>query len=148
MEGWYSTDTQTHPKEDCQHHRNNHYPLKMESLQVLLGRDKPRDLNLRMSRYAALGDLQGEVRKMVKACNGIIEYLQVAEVVQTIDELVQFTKNLSGGMSVCVCCLFVCLSAVCLSVWSVCCMLLLYTVGWLPLKVIIIMVRSRCGYFG
>ncbi len=40
---------------------------------------------------------QGEVRKMVKACNGIIEYLQVAEVVQTIDELVQFTKNLSGG---------------------------------------------------
>ena len=40
---------------------------------------------------------QGEVRKMVKACNGIIEYLAVAEVVQTIEELVQFTKNLSGG---------------------------------------------------
>ena len=40
---------------------------------------------------------QGEVRKMVKACNGIIEYLQVAEVVQTLDELVQFTKNLAGG---------------------------------------------------
>ena len=40
---------------------------------------------------------QAEVRKMVKACNGIIEYLQVAEVVQTLEELVQFTKNLSGG---------------------------------------------------
>ena len=40
---------------------------------------------------------QGEVRKIVKACNGIIEYLKVAEVVQSMDELVQFTKNLSGG---------------------------------------------------
>ena len=64
---------------------------------------------------------QGEVRKMVKECQGIIEYLQVAEVVQTIEELVQFTKNLSGGNVVRVClsdfwsdgcflfvCLFVC----------------------------------------
>ena len=34
---------------------------------------------------------------MVKSCEGIIEYLKVAEVVQTMEELVQFTKNLSGG---------------------------------------------------
>lgn len=41
---------------------------------------------------------QGEVRKIVTACRGIITYLQVAEVVQNLDELVQFTKNLSVGM--------------------------------------------------
>ena len=40
---------------------------------------------------------QGEVRKMVKACQGIIEYLQVAEVVKTMEELVMFTKNISPG---------------------------------------------------
>ena len=40
---------------------------------------------------------QGEVRKIVTACQGIIEYLQVSEVVQSMDEVLQFTKNLSGG---------------------------------------------------
>ena len=40
---------------------------------------------------------QGEVRKMVKSCEGIIEYLKVAEVVQTMEELVMFTQNLSPG---------------------------------------------------
>ena len=40
---------------------------------------------------------QSEVRKIVKSCEGIIEYLKVAEVVQTMEELVMFTQNLSPG---------------------------------------------------
>jgi len=40
---------------------------------------------------------QGEVRKIVKSCEGIIEYLKVAEVVQTMEELIMFTQNLSPG---------------------------------------------------
>ncbi len=43
---------------------------------------------------------QGEVRKIVKICKGITEYLKVAEVVQTMEELVMFTQNLSPGESV------------------------------------------------
>ncbi len=42
---------------------------------------------------------QSEVRKIVKACEGIIEYIKVSEVVQTMEELVTFTKNLSPGMT-------------------------------------------------
>ena len=45
---------------------------------------------------------QAEVRKIVKHCEGIIEYVKVAEVVQTMEELVTFTKNLSPGVCVCV----------------------------------------------
>ena len=46
---------------------------------------------------------QSEVRKIVKTCRQIIEYLKVAEVVQSMEELVTFTKNLSPGMQVLVC---------------------------------------------
>ena len=42
---------------------------------------------------------QSEVRKIVKSCEGIIEYIKVAEVVQSMDELVTFTRNLSPGMT-------------------------------------------------
>jgi vinculin len=42
---------------------------------------------------------QSEVRKIVRACEGIIEYIKVAEVVQSMEELVTFTKNLSPGMT-------------------------------------------------
>ena len=42
---------------------------------------------------------QGEVRKIVKNCEGIQEYIKVAEVVQAMEELVTFTKNLSPGQA-------------------------------------------------
>ena len=40
---------------------------------------------------------QSEVRKIVKHCEQITEYIKVSEVVQTMEELVTFTKNLSPG---------------------------------------------------
>ena len=40
---------------------------------------------------------QSEVRKIVKHCEQITEYVKVSEVVQTMEELVTFTKNLSPG---------------------------------------------------
>lgn len=40
---------------------------------------------------------QSEVRKIVKTCRQIIDYLPVAEVVQTMEELTTFTKNLASG---------------------------------------------------
>ena len=40
---------------------------------------------------------QSEVRKIVKHCEQIMEYMKVSEVVQTMEELVTFTKNLSPG---------------------------------------------------
>lgn len=41
---------------------------------------------------------QSEVRKIVKHCEQIMEYMKVSEVVQTMEELVTFTKNLSPGL--------------------------------------------------
>ena len=40
---------------------------------------------------------ESEVRKIVKSCRGVQEYLRVAEVVQTMEDLVTFTKNLTPG---------------------------------------------------
>ena len=40
---------------------------------------------------------QSEVRKIVKHCEQIAEYVKVSEVVQSMEELVTFTKNLSPG---------------------------------------------------
>ena len=40
---------------------------------------------------------QSEVRKIVKQCENIIEYMKTAEVVQGMEELVMFTRNLSPG---------------------------------------------------
>jgi vinculin len=42
---------------------------------------------------------QAEVRKIVRVCEGIIDYIKVAEVVESMEELVTFTKNLSPGMT-------------------------------------------------
>lgn len=42
---------------------------------------------------------QSEVRKIVKHCEQIMEYVKVSEVVQMMEELVTFTKNLSPGES-------------------------------------------------
>lgn len=41
---------------------------------------------------------QSEVRKIVKHCEQIMEYVKVSEVVQMMEELVTFTKNLSPGL--------------------------------------------------
>ena len=41
---------------------------------------------------------QSEVRKIVKHCEQIMEYMKVSEVVQMMEELVTFTKNLSPGL--------------------------------------------------
>ncbi|KAL5479938.1 hypothetical protein EMCRGX_G023541 [Ephydatia muelleri] len=49
--------------------------------------------------YLLLTFDQGEVRKIVKSCTGVAEYIKVAEVVQTMDDLVTFTKNLSPGIT-------------------------------------------------
>lgn len=40
---------------------------------------------------------ESEVRKIVKSCRGVQEYLKVAEVVQSMEDLVTFTKNLTPG---------------------------------------------------
>ena len=63
----------------------------------------------------------------MKHCEGIIEYVKVAEVVQTMEELVTFTKNLSPGVCVCVCvwggmCMCVCVCVcVCMCVCACAC---------------------------
>ena len=40
---------------------------------------------------------ESEVRKIVKSCRAVQEYLKVAEVVQSMEDLVTFTKNLTPG---------------------------------------------------
>ncbi|XP_061766272.1 LOW QUALITY PROTEIN: vinculin-like [Nerophis ophidion] len=42
---------------------------------------------------------EAEVRKIVRVCKGILEYLTVAEVVETMEDLVTYTKNLGPGMT-------------------------------------------------
>lgn len=38
-----------------------------------------------------------QVRKIIRVCKGILEYLTVAEVVETMEDLVTYTKNLGPG---------------------------------------------------
>lgn len=40
-----------------------------------------------------------QVRKIIRVCKGILEYLTVAEVVETMEDLVTYTKNLGPGES-------------------------------------------------
>uniref|UniRef100_K7FE14 Vinculin n=1 Tax=Pelodiscus sinensis TaxID=13735 RepID=K7FE14_PELSI len=40
---------------------------------------------------------EAEVRKIIRVCKGILEYLTVAEVVETMEDLVTYTKNLGPG---------------------------------------------------
>ena len=42
---------------------------------------------------------EAEVRKIVAVCRGVIKYLQVAEVVERMDDLVTFVKNLTPGIT-------------------------------------------------
>lgn len=38
-----------------------------------------------------------KVRKIIRVCKGILEYLTVAEVVETMEDLITYTKNLGPG---------------------------------------------------
>uniref|UniRef100_A0A672KS43 Vinculin n=1 Tax=Sinocyclocheilus grahami TaxID=75366 RepID=A0A672KS43_SINGR len=40
---------------------------------------------------------EAEVRKIIRVCKGILEYLTVAEVVETMEDLITYTKNLGPG---------------------------------------------------
>ncbi|KAG8537327.1 hypothetical protein GDO81_024707, partial [Engystomops pustulosus] len=40
-----------------------------------------------------------QVRKIIRVCKGILEYLTVAEVVESMEDLVTYTKNLGPGMT-------------------------------------------------
>ncbi|XP_030848748.1 vinculin isoform X4 [Strongylocentrotus purpuratus] len=42
---------------------------------------------------------QSEVRKIVRVAKGVLEYLAVSEVVESMEDLVTFVKNLSPGMA-------------------------------------------------
>ncbi|KAH0624348.1 hypothetical protein JD844_031735 [Phrynosoma platyrhinos] len=43
---------------------------------------------------------EAEVRKIIRVCKGILEYLTVAEVVETMEDLVTYTKNLGPAMKI------------------------------------------------
>ena len=42
---------------------------------------------------------QSEVRKIIKNCNGVREYIKVAEHVETLEEQATFAKNLTPGLT-------------------------------------------------
>lgn len=42
---------------------------------------------------------EAEVRKILKVCKGVLEYLAVSEVVESMEELVTFVKNLTPGIT-------------------------------------------------
>uniref|UniRef100_A0A8C4Z462 Vinculin n=1 Tax=Gadus morhua TaxID=8049 RepID=A0A8C4Z462_GADMO len=42
---------------------------------------------------------EAEVRRIIRVCRGILEYLAVAEVVETMEDLITYTKNLGPGMT-------------------------------------------------
>ncbi|XP_061646974.1 vinculin-like isoform X4 [Phyllopteryx taeniolatus] len=42
---------------------------------------------------------EAEVRKIIRVCKGIMEYLTVSAVVETMEDLVTYTKNLGPGMT-------------------------------------------------
>lgn len=44
-----------------------------------------------------------QVRKIIRVCKGILEYLTVAEVVETMEDLITYTKNLGPGQSKLLC---------------------------------------------
>uniref|UniRef100_A0A8C3BBG1 Vinculin n=1 Tax=Cairina moschata TaxID=8855 RepID=A0A8C3BBG1_CAIMO len=50
---------------------------------------------------------EAEVRKIIRVCKGILEYLTVAEVVETMEDLVTYTKNLGPGLICCTMKIFV-----------------------------------------
>uniref|UniRef100_A0A8C5A430 Vinculin n=1 Tax=Gadus morhua TaxID=8049 RepID=A0A8C5A430_GADMO len=42
---------------------------------------------------------EAEVRRIIRVCRGILEYLAVAEVVETMEDLITYTKNLGPGQT-------------------------------------------------
>uniref|UniRef100_A0A8C8FP90 Vinculin n=1 Tax=Oncorhynchus tshawytscha TaxID=74940 RepID=A0A8C8FP90_ONCTS len=42
---------------------------------------------------------EAEVRKIIRVCKGILEYLTVAEVVESMEDLITYTKNLGPGQT-------------------------------------------------
>uniref|UniRef100_A0AAX7TG68 Vinculin n=1 Tax=Astatotilapia calliptera TaxID=8154 RepID=A0AAX7TG68_ASTCA len=42
---------------------------------------------------------EAEVRRIIRVCRGILEYLAVAEVVESMEDLITYTKNLGPGMT-------------------------------------------------
>uniref|UniRef100_A0A8C7IJS8 Vinculin n=1 Tax=Oncorhynchus kisutch TaxID=8019 RepID=A0A8C7IJS8_ONCKI len=44
---------------------------------------------------------EAEVRKIIRVCKGILEYLTVAEIVETMEDLITYTKNLGPGNLTC-----------------------------------------------
>lgn len=42
---------------------------------------------------------ESEVRKIVYECKKVLDYLSVAEVIETVDDLIQFVKDLSPCLS-------------------------------------------------
>lgn len=42
---------------------------------------------------------ESEVRKLIRECNKVLDYLAVAEVIDTMEELVQFLRDLSPCLS-------------------------------------------------
>lgn len=47
--------------------------------------------------YVFIQTMLSQVRKIIRVCKGILEYLTVAEVVETMEDLVTYTKNLGPG---------------------------------------------------
>ncbi|TNN00056.1 hypothetical protein fugu_013088 [Takifugu bimaculatus] len=43
---------------------------------------------------------EAEVRKIIRVCKGILEYLTVAEVVETMEDLITYTKNLGPAIKI------------------------------------------------
>lgn len=44
-----------------------------------------------------------QVRRIIRVCKGILEYLAVAEVVETMEDLITYTKNLGPGRMALIC---------------------------------------------
>lgn len=49
------------------------------------------------SHQLVIMSVLAQVRKIIRVCKGILEYLTVAEVVETMEDLITYTKNLGPG---------------------------------------------------
>ena len=52
---------------------------------------------LSFTQLTEYSEIYFQVRKIIRVCKGILEYLTVAEVVETMEDLVTYTKNLGPG---------------------------------------------------
>ncbi|MEQ2174165.1 hypothetical protein GOODEAATRI_004967, partial [Goodea atripinnis] len=57
------------------------------------------DLSVPVAAVQAAVSNLVRVRKIIRVCKGILEYLTVAEVVETMEDLITYTKNLGPGMT-------------------------------------------------